>query len=247
MSAERGPAMLQPGDRVIMISGANRGIGLAIARRLHGDGYRLSLGARDVDALTRATKSFATERVLRCRFDALQPAHAEAWLTATLERFGRLDGLVNNAGILRQVTFESGTEAELDELFAVNVKAPYRLIRLCLPHLKRAGHGRIVNIGSTDAKRYRESVPVGYAMSKHALNALSHAAKFAGWADGVRVTLLCPGATDTDMIANAPGVTPAAQRIDPDTIAATVSFLMSAPNNATIAEIVVNSRLESTI
>jgi NAD(P)-dependent dehydrogenase (short-subunit alcohol dehydrogenase family) len=169
-------------------------------------------------------------------------------VTSAAQKFGRIDGLVNNAGILRQITFEDGGEDLLDELWAVNVKAPFRLIRLALPHLRRGGHGRIVNIASTDGKRYRDrSVSVGYAMSKHALVALSHAARFAGWDDGVRVTALCPGAVDTELLAGIPGVVPGPGRIDPALIARLVSLLLSLPNNASIAELPVNTRLESTL
>lgn len=243
-----GPSTLPPDDRVVMISGANRGIGLAIARRLAADGYRLSLGARDVAALDRATAQLDPARVLRARFDAADLATIPAWTAATVARFGRIDALVNNAGILRKVNFEDGGEAELDALWQTNVKAPFMLIRAALPHLKRAGHGRIVNIASTDAKRFRDySVSVGYAMTKHALLAMSHAAKFAGYESGVRVTALCPGAVDTDLIAGIPGVTAAANRLSPDTIAATVAFLLSLPDTAVVAELPINARLESTL
>ena len=123
--------------------------------------------------------------------------------------------------------------------------APFRLLRLCLPHLRKAGHGRVVNIASTDAKRYRDaSSSVGYVMTKHAVLAMSHAAKFAGWDDGVRVTALCPGAVDTDLIAGLPGVTPSAGRMKPETIAHAVSFLLSLPDNASVAELPINTRLE---
>jgi NAD(P)-dependent dehydrogenase (short-subunit alcohol dehydrogenase family) len=84
-------------------------------------------------------------------------------------------------------------------------------------------------------------------MSKHALLALSHAAKFAGYESGVRVTALCPGAVDTDLIAGIPGVTAAANRLSPDTIAATVAFLLTLPNTAVVAELPINARLESTL
>jgi len=124
----------------------------------------------------------------------------------------------------------------------VNVKAPYRLIRLALPALEQAGNGRIINVASTDAKRYREGGSVAYTMTKHAVLALSYAAKFAGWAKGVRVTALCPGAVDTELVAPIPGVTPAANRIAPETIAAIVSFLLSLPDNASVAELVMNTR-----
>ena len=241
-------AMLTPADRVVMISGANRGIGLAIAKRLAADGYRLSLGARDMNALTRATAAFDPVRTLRARFDAADLATAISWTEATVARFGAVDALVNNAGILRQLDFETGSEADLDAMWQTNVKAPFMLIRAALPQLKRSGHGRIVNIASTDAKRFRDnSVSVGYAMSKHALLAMSHAAKFAGYDAGVRVTALCPGAVDTDLIAGIPGVTAAASRLSPDTIAATVAFVLSLPNTAVVAELPINARLESTM
>ncbi len=242
------PAMLTPGDRVVMISGANRGIGLAIAKRLAADGFRLSLGARDLKALDRATAGLDPARLMRARFDAADLTTATAWTDATIARFGAIDALVNNAGILRLLNFEEGSEADLDALWQTNVKAPFMLTRAALPHLKRGGHGRIVNIASTDGKRFRDySVSVGYAMSKHALLAMSHAAKFAGYDAGVRVTALCPGAVDTDLIAGIPGVTAAANRLSPDTIAATVAFVLSLPNAAVVAELPINARLESTL
>ena len=180
-------------------------------------------------------------------FDATKPDTTEPWLAATIERFGRLDGLINNAGILRALDLRSGDESVLDEMWAVNVKAPFRLIRLALPHLEKTGHGRIINVASTDGKRYRDGVSVAYTMTKHAVMALSHAAKFAGWEHGVRVTALCPGAVDTELVASVPGVVASANRIAPETVADTVSFLLSLPNNASVAELVMNTRLESWI
>lgn len=236
-----GTAALAPEGRVIMISGASRGIGRAIATRLHDDGYTLSLGMR----APQIPDGFDPARTMVERFDALSADDARRWHDATLSRSGRIDGLINNAGILRALDLREGDEAVLDEMWAVNVKAPYRLIRLALPALEQAGNGRIINVASTDGKRYREGVSVAYTMTKHAVLALSHAAKFAGWEKGVRVTALCPGAVDTELVASIPGVTPSANRIAPETIAATVSFLLSLPDNASVAELVMNTRLES--
>jgi NAD(P)-dependent dehydrogenase (short-subunit alcohol dehydrogenase family) len=190
---------------------------------------------------------FDPERLLVHRFDALAPASAADWVAATAARFGRIDALINNAGVLRVVDFATGDEAALDELWAVNVKAPFRLIRAALPHLAEAGNGRIINIASTDGKRYRPGVSIGYTMSKHAVMALTQAAKFAGWEQGVRATALCPGAVDTDLIAGIPGVTPRQDRIAPDTIAETVAFLLRLPNSSSVAELVMNTRLETGI
>ena len=238
--------LLEIGARVVMISGASRGIGKALAERLGREGYRLSLGVRRPDDAARSL-GLDPAKTLFHRFEAEDPASADAWMAATLARFGGVDVLINNAGILRKVTFEEGEE-HLDALFAVNVKAPFRLIKLALPHLKRCGHGRIVTIASTDAKRYRDaSVSIGYAMTKHAVLALSHAARFAGWEAGVRVTALCPGAVDTELIASIPGVSPAANRLAPGTLGDIVALLLRLPNTASIAELVVNTRLESTL
>ena len=237
--------MIDPHGRVVMLSGATGGIGMAITRRLSEDGFRLSLGVRNVDAAREAFPGLEADGGLIHRFEAGEADTAKAWVDATAEHFGQIDVLINNAGILRQVFFDEGDEDLLDELWTVNVKAPFRLIRHALPHLSETGGGRIINVGSTDAKRYRAGVSVGYAMSKHALMAMSHAAKAAGWEHGVRVTALCPGAVDTPMIQSIPGVTPVDERIQPADLAEIVAFLLGLPNNASVPELVVNTRLES--
>jgi len=240
--------LLKPAGRVIAISGTSRGIGAAIAKRLYADGFTLSLGARDPKAVRAALGEHDEQRVMIARFEATDAASAQQWIDATVERFGRLDGLINNAGILRMVRFDEGDEAAMTEMWNVNVMAPFRLLRLALPHLRKAGHGRIVNIASTDAKRFRDATSsIGYVMTKHAVLVLSHAAKFAGWDDGVRVTALCPGAVETDLIAGLAGATPPAGRMKPSTIAHTVSFLLSLPDTASVAELPMNTRLESTL
>jgi NAD(P)-dependent dehydrogenase (short-subunit alcohol dehydrogenase family) len=180
-------------------------------------------------------------------FDANEAPTASAWVEATVERFGRIDALINNAAILKMLTLEEGDESELDELWAVNVKAPLRLIRAALPHLRKTGQGRVINMASTDAKRVRPGAPLGYVMTKHALHAMTQAVRLEAHADGVRATAICPGAIDTDMIANLPGVTPKEERLQPETVAAMVAFILSLPNQANVAEFIANTRLESTL
>ena len=99
--------MLAPEGRVIMVSGANRGIGRAIAERLHDAGYTLSLGVRDPDSLTGMTRGWDPDRLLRHRYDAEDKNTHRAWVDGTASRFGRIDGLVNNAGMVVRVTVEA--------------------------------------------------------------------------------------------------------------------------------------------
>ncbi len=227
--------------KVAMISGGGRGLGAAITDRLLADGWVVSLGLRDLSQADR----FGADRVMAARFDATDPATAQPWVDATVAKHGRIDALINNAGILRIVDFEKGTEVDLDDLWAINVKAPFRLIRAALPHLRKAGAGRVINIASTDAKRYRGGVSIGYTMTKHALHALTQAVRFAGWEDGVRATAICPGAIDTEMTADLPGATPKADRLTPDTVAEMVAFILTLPNQASVPEFIANTRLES--
>lgn len=234
--------------RLVMISGGARGLGAAIVRRCLDDGHRVSVGARTPDAVRDAFADAAGERLTAHRFDADDPGTAEDWVAATVTQMGAPDALINNAGILKMVDFTRGCEDDLDDLWRVNVKAPFRLIRAALPHLKASGRGRVVNIASTDAKRYRDATTsLGYVMTKQALLAMTHAVRFAGWEDGLRGTAICPGAIDTEMIANIPGVTPKAGRLRPEDVAQIVSLVLSLPNQASVPEIVANTRLESSI
>jgi NAD(P)-dependent dehydrogenase (short-subunit alcohol dehydrogenase family) len=230
-----------------MVSGGARGLGRAITARLVAGGWQVSVGVRDRDAARKQLGDLAAS-VHLADFDAADRSAADRWTAEVIAEFGRLDALVNNAGILRMVDFEKGSEDDLDALWEVNFKAPFRLCRAALPHLKKTGRGRVISVASTDGKRYRDaSTSLGYVATKHALVQLSHAVRFAGWADGVRATALCPGAIDTDMIADIPGVTPKAERLKPETIADIVAFLLDLPNEASVAEFVANTRLESSL
>jgi len=208
----------------------------------------VSVGVRRHEAVAKAFPDISPDRLKAHHFDADIPETATAWVAATAATFGPPDALINNAGILKMVDFTRGDEDDLDDLWRVNVKGPFRLIRAALPHLKAAGRGRVINIASTDGKRYRDATTsLGYVMTKNALVAMTHAVRFAGWEDGLRGTAICPGAIDTEMIDGIPGVTPKAERLQPDTIAEIVSLLLHLPNQASVPEIVANTRLESAV
>ena len=237
--------MLPAQDRAVMISGANRGIGLAVARCLHDRGYSLSLGGRDPAALQQATGGFEPGRVFRHAYEASDRTLAEAWVAATAERFGRIDGLINAAGILKPAHVEQDPEEHFEALWQVNVMGPLRLIRLALPHLKACGQGRIVNLASLSGKRVAGN-NAGYPMSKYAVVALSHATRRAGWEAGVRVTALCPGYVATDMVANVSDP-PAEAMIQPADLAELVATVVALPNTASVSELLVSCQFESTV
>ena len=234
--------------RLVMVSGGARGLGAALVTRCLADGHRVSVGARRPGAVAEAFPDADPDRLTAHRYDADEPATAKAWVDATVAAMGPPDALINNAGIIRMVDFEQGDEGDLDALWQVNVKGPFRLIRAALPHLIASGRGRVINIASTDAKRYRDkTASIGYVMTKQALLAMTHAVRFAGWDEGLRGTAICPGAIDTEMIADLPGVTPKAERLEPGTVAEIASLLLRLPNQASVPEIVANTRLEGTI
>ena len=239
-------APLSPKERVILISGANRGIGRAIAERLYKDGYSLSLGARRPQSLKTLTGKMAARRVFTYAYDANKPRSAAAWVAATARRFARLDGLVNNAGIGMDFTVEDEDESVLDEMWTVNTKGPLRLIRAAFPLLKESGSGRVVNIVSLSGKRVAGEALTGYAMSKFATMALTHAVRYIGWEHGIRATAICPGYVATDMTADVTALPPE-KMIQPGAIAALVSTVLSLPNSASVAEIPVNCRLEHSV
>ena len=232
--------MLDPDGRVIMISGANRGIGLAVARTLYDAGYSLSLGARNPAAFEAVVADWAPDRILTGRYDAEDKDTHRTWVDATVDRFGRVDGLVNNAGIAESVSVEDDNDDVLDRLWAVNVKAPLSMTRLALPHLRRCGAGRVINVCSLAGKVVYDS-GIGYSMTKFAAVALSHATRHAGFEDGVRCTALCPGYVATDMTASVES-TPQDSMIEAGDLAEIVRTVLSLSNTASIAELVVNCR-----
>ena len=228
--------MLDPKGRVAMVSGASRGIGRAIAERLRARGFRVSAGVRNPASVA------ADDDVLVLRYDAERAEDARAWVDATMQRFGRIDALVNAAGISSPRTrLTEDDEKSLDAMWRVNVKGPLRLIRAALPHLKAAGEGRVINVSSLSGKRVANE-NFGYAMSKFALIALTQAVRRDGWDAGIRATALCPGFVATDMSAYS-GV-PREQMTQPEDMAVLAETLIQLPNTATIGELLVNWRLE---
>jgi NAD(P)-dependent dehydrogenase (short-subunit alcohol dehydrogenase family) len=230
--------MLGSDGRVIMVSGAARGIGRAIVERLLAAGFRVSAGMRRPDAAA------GSDALMTHAYEAEDADSPGAWVAATVARFGRLDGLVNAAGINPMANWADADEAPLDLMWRVNVKGPMRLCRAALPHLKAAGAGRIVNVASLSGKRVANS-NTGYAISKFAVVALTQALRRDCFDAGIRATALCPGFVDTDMTAGADF--PRDQMTRPEDLAALTETLLCLPSNAVVAELLVNCRPETIV
>ena len=233
--------MLNLTGRVIMISGANRGIGLAVARRLSDCGAKLSLGMRD--KLSAPNQFIENQNTVLNDYEARDVGSAQRWVENTTSTFGRIDGLVNNAGISEPaLSLMNDDETQLDEMWAVNVKGPTRLTRLAMPYLAKNGSGRVVNVASLSGKRVKND-NMGYAMTKFAVIALTHATRREGWDQGIRATAICPSFVRTDMTSDVSRVGPN-DMIQPQDLAELIHTALTLPNNAVVAEMLVNYTLE---
>ncbi|CDZ55165.1 SDR family NAD(P)-dependent oxidoreductase [Neorhizobium galegae] len=230
--------------RVILISGGDGGIGSAIVEDLLNHGYRVSLGSLDTDPLESKFGPADANRIYRS-FDAFDKESATRWVSDTIDTFGQIDGLVNAIGGGGRTALMDDNDKALDEVWELYVKTPLRLTRLCMPYLENSGRGRVVNIASLAAKRIR-NVTVGYGVAKFAQLGLTHATRTYGWEKGVRATAICPGWVATAKSAQkSPGLNiPAEDMTDPSTIAHMVRTAIELPNNASMAEMIINCEFE---
>ncbi len=183
--------MPAPSTPTALVTGANRGIGFAIAEGLIGLGHDVTIGARD-PALGRE----AAGR-LGCRWAHVDLLDPETCFSA-VTRAGGFDVLVNNAGVLHDVSLLS-PDSDFAEAMEVMVAAPLDLVRLCAPHWRKTGWGRIVNLSSGWGS-FHEGLggPGAYGVAKAALNALTRALP-RDLPPGVKVNAMCPGWVRTRM------------------------------------------------
>ncbi len=181
-------------DRVAVVTGAARGIGLGIALSLFRAGFRVAIADIEGAAATASTFDPAD----RAMGVTLEVSNAEAWANAVariIERWGRIDVLVNNAGVSPRSTPESTEEALWDRTMGINLKGPWLGVRACMPWLKQS-RGSIINIGSTRATRPMRGLFV-YGVSKAGLLGLTRQVAVEHLEDGVTCNMVAPGWVDT--------------------------------------------------
>jgi NAD(P)-dependent dehydrogenase (short-subunit alcohol dehydrogenase family) len=226
-------------QRVALISGANRGIGEAIARQLAGNGWCVSLGMRTPESAA----WHETDSVQVVAYDATDSNAEVRWVTAALERFGRVDAVVANAGLMIRKTVVDADEADMDALLEVNVKAPRRLAAAAWQSLSVSGRGRVIIMASLSGKRVKSAASSLYSVSKFAALGLAHGLRHSGWELGIRATAICPGFVATDM-ARSLSTREDSQMTAPADLALLINTLLDLPNEASVAELNINCQLD---
>ena len=192
-------------SKVVLLVGASTGIGVDAARVFAEEGASVMLAARSADALEQLATELqdAGHDVDFVAADVASPAEVAHMVDATVERFGRLDGAFNNAGITQTGLLHEVSEEDFDRIMAVNVKGVWLCLREQLRVMRPAGRGAIVNTSSVGG--YKGSSGFGaYQATKHAVIGLSRTAAHDNGPSGIRVNVVAPGPTDTAMIRSMP-------------------------------------------
>jgi 3-oxoacyl-[acyl-carrier protein] reductase len=216
--------------RVAVVTGASRGIGLAVAERLAHAGARLAICSRAADSDGQRRLAAAAERIghaassgvpvlwMPCdvaRFDDARRLHA-----AVTRELGVPDLLVNNAGSVVRARLDETSEAEWAEVVGANLGGTFNVTRVFLPDMRQRGRGRIINVASISGRQGTARL-VAYCAAKHGVIGFTRALAEETRDVGIQVNAICPGSVDTEMLIGS-GFPP---RMQPDDIAGVVLYL----------------------
>ena len=225
--------------RTVIVTGSSTGIGEGIARRFHAEGANVVINARNAEKCASVAADLGEERTLVVAGDVSKSAFADEIVAKTVERFGGLDCLVNNAGVGGGGILHKTDDAEIDRIIDINVKGVIYLSRAAIPHLiesETPGGGSIVNISSVSGTGGDSMLPV-YNASKGAVTNLTRGLALQLGAKGVRVNAINPSVTRSDMVDAITGNEMAMKAVmnrmaikrvgEPEDIAAATAFLAS--------------------
>ena len=234
--------------RTILISGANRGIGLRIAHKELIEGNRISIGIRDINSIKGSIidpNKWPNNQIIVNEYNAQEKHSSERWISNTINKFGAFDTLINCAGVLSKVPFlyKDGAEKDILNTLNINFLAIWNLCRLSWEHLSLSGEGRIIVLVSMSGKRSKGDL-AAYSSSKFALMSLCQTMKNKGWDENIRLTAICPSWVNTKM---AQGISTfeKSNMSQPEDIAEICSTILKLPKQSVPFEISLNCNLET--
>ncbi|VAX32447.1 3-oxoacyl-[acyl-carrier protein] reductase [hydrothermal vent metagenome] len=225
--------------QVAVITGGSSGIGLAIAAVLLAEGMTVAITAREPKRLGKAAEALRAKggRVIAMPTDVSQASEVSAFVNHVKDEVGRIDLLVNNAGIFRLGKIADLSEADWDAVQDINLKGAFLCTKAVLPIMKKQHSGYVVNISSVAGKTgFGEAS--AYCASKFGLIGLTESLLEEGVKEGIRATAICPGYVATPMVAGVD--VPQSEMIPPEDIAKVVQSLLHLSPLTVIREIVVN-------
>ena len=229
--------------KVALVTGGGSGIGFAITKALLEEGMRVAICGRDEGKLRKAETELEKHggNLLAMPADVSRKSEVDQWVKAAISQFGRIDVLVNNAGVARWSDVENITDEHLDYQLNVNLRGPLYCSQVVLPYMKGQQSGYIINISSICGKSGFAGT-AAYSASKFGLMALSDSLREEGASSNIKVTAICPGFVATPMVTDAP--VPLEEMIKPEDIAKTVLFLLNLSEYAAVKEIVITRKGE---
>ncbi|TIN44709.1 MAG: SDR family oxidoreductase [Mesorhizobium sp.] len=181
--------------KVAIVTGGNRGIGRAIAERLADEDAMVVVGDLRDD---RSADSGGAERLTFMSLDVTKEASIRAFVDEVLQKFGRIDVLVNNAGMVIHKSIDEQSAEDWDRLMAVNLRGPFLMAKYVVPEMRRIGSGTIVNIGSVEGYMVNPW-HTAYAATKAGVHGLTLGLAVDLGPDGIRCNTVCPGWIDTEL------------------------------------------------
>ena len=202
-------------DKIVVVTGASSGLGEATARLLSEQGATVVLGARRADRLQSLAKDLEVRggKALAVTTDVIQREQVKALVDAAVQSYGRIDVMINNAGLMPQAPLERLKVDEWDRMIDVNIKGVLYGIAAALPHMQRQKAGHFINVSSVAGHRVGPGFAV-YAATKYAVRALSEGLRQEVKPYNIRTTVISPGAVATEL---PKGITDAdaAERVGP--------------------------------
>ena len=231
-------------DKVVVITGASSGLGEATARRLARGGARLVLGARRLDRLQALADELSLGADAALRTDVTQAEQVQALIDHAVKRHGRIDVLLNNAGLMPHSPLERLKIADWDRMIDVNIKGVLYGIAAALPHMKAQKSGHIISVSSVAGHLVRPGAVV-YCATKHAVRVISEGLRQEVKPYNIRSTIISPGAVATELPESiteadvAAGIKDfyARYAISAESFASMVAFAMSQPEDVDVNEI----------